>query len=79
MIIIYTQDFTAIKADIIQAREVLLSVYGDKLGQEVYEKLKNSPIGTGYQKYGGPLIKVVSKKDAESIREKELAIGMLRE
>lgn len=77
MIVIYTQDFTTIKKDADEAKELLLSIYGNKLGQEAYCSVKNASVGTSYQKYGGPLIKVVAKEEADNIRIKEALIKKL--
>ena len=77
MIIIYTQDDTIIRNDADAARGDLTSLYGEKLGTEAYAAVKNGRSGTAYLKYGGPLVKVVSREDAEVIRKKEMAIGMV--
>lgn len=73
MIVIYTQDKTFIRNDADNAKNVLLSVYGD----EAYDTVKNAREGASYQKNGGPLVRVVSKEKAAEIREKETAIGMM--
>ena len=75
MIVIYTQDKTFIRNDADTARVVLLSVYGEKLGAEAYDTVKNAREGASYRKHGGPLVRVVSKERAAEIREKETAIG----
>jgi len=75
MIVIYTQDNTIIKKDADAAKGDLISLYGEKLGAEAYAAVKNGRIGAAYRKYGGPLIKVVSKEDAEQIRVKEDTIS----
>lgn len=77
MIVIYTQDNTIIRKDADAVREDLISLYGEKLGMEAYVALKNGRIGSAYRKYGGPLVKVVSNVDAERIKEKEKAAGMM--
>lgn len=77
MIVIYTQDNTILRKDADSAREDFVNVYGEKLGAEAYAAVKNGRIGASFRKYGGPLVKVVSRKDAELIREKETAIGMM--
>ena len=59
MIIIFTQDATYIKEDADAAKEVLCSVYGDKLGKEAYNAVNGARIGTLYRKNGGPLVQVV--------------------
>ena len=58
-------------------RSVLLSVYGEKLGNEAYSAMKNAREGASYRKSGGPLVCAVSKDKAAEIREKETAIGMM--
>ncbi len=77
MIVIYTQDETFIRNDADTAKNVLFSVYGDKLGAEAYAAVKNARNGVSYRKNGGPLVKVVSKEQAAVIREKETAAGMM--
>lgn len=56
---------------------MLTSVYGEKLGVEAYNTIKDAREGTTYRKNGGPLVMVVSKVKAEWIKEKEYAIGMM--
>ena len=77
MIVIYTQDETIIKNDADAAKEDLVRVYGEKLGAEAYKAVKGGRPGAAYRKYGGPLVKVVSKEEAELIREREVKIEML--
>lgn len=77
MIIIYTQNETFIRNDAEDAKSILLSEYGHKLGLEAYSAVKNGREGMTYRKNGGPLVAVVSKEQCEIIREKEMAIGML--
>lgn len=77
MIVIYTQDNTIIKNDADAARGDLINLYGEKLGMEAYVALKNGRIGASYRKYGGPLVKVLCREDAEKISIKETAIGMM--
>lgn len=79
MIVIYTQDTTYIRNDAATARRVLLKVYGEKLGEEAYRTINKARVGTAFRKNGGPLVRVVSKKDATEIRVKEVAIGMMQE
>lgn len=79
MLVIYTQDATYIKSDVIDAYETMVEVYGEKLANEAYDKLKDAPVGFSFRKNGGPLIKLVSKQDAVVIRQKEQEIGMLVE
>ena len=78
MIVIYTQDETFLREDADAAKGVLASVYGKKLGAEAYTAVKNDREGTSYRKYGGHLVRVVSKEEAAEIREKETAIGMMQ-
>lgn len=77
MVVIYTQDNTIIKNNADDAKETLLSVYGEKLGQEAYVTVRDGRIGASYRKNGGPLVQVVDKEKAAWIREKEETIGML--
>jgi hypothetical protein len=77
MIVIYMQDKTFIRNDADTAKNVLLSIYGEKLGTEAYDTVKNAREGASYRKNGGPLVRVVSKEKAAEIREKETAIGMM--
>lgn len=77
MIVIYTQDETFIRTDADAAKDVLTSVYGEKLGAEAYSVVKDAREGTSYRKNGGPLVQVVAKEQASVIREKETAIGMM--
>lgn len=77
MIVIYTQAETYIRNDADAAKEILTSVYGEKLGEEAYVVVKDARVGTSYRKYGGPLVRVVTKEQATEIREKETAIGMM--
>ena len=77
MIVIYTQAGTYIRNDADAAKQILTSVYGEKLGEEAYAAVKNGREGASYRKYGGPLVRVVTKEQADVIREKETAIGMM--
>ena len=77
MIVIYTQDNTIIRNNADAARDDLVSLYGEKLGAEAYAAVKNGRIGAAYRKYGGPLVKSVSKEDAETIKAKETNAGMM--
>ena len=79
MIVIYTQDNTIIRENADATRGDLISLYGEKLGAEAYAAVRNGRIGAAYRKYGGPLVKVVSKEDVEKIRRKENEIGMMQE
>ncbi len=77
MIVIYTQDNTIIRENADAAMEDLINLYGEKFGAEAYVAVKNGRYGSAYRKYGGPLVKVVSKEDAEMIRTKEIRAGMM--
>ena len=77
MIVIYTQDNTIMRENADDARGDLISLYGEKLGAEAYAAVKNERIGAAYRKYGGPLVKVVSKEDTELIKTKEIVAGMM--
>ncbi len=77
MIVIYTQDKTYIKKDADAAKDILVSVYGDKLGAEAYAAMAGARTGVSYRKNGGPLVQVVEKEKADWIREKETVIGMM--
>ena len=77
MVVIYTQDNTIIKNNADDAKAILLSVYGEKLGQEAYAAVKNGRVGASYRKHGGPLVQVVDKEKAAWIREKEESVGMM--
>ncbi len=79
MIAIYTQDNTIIKNDADDAKGDLIDLYGEKLGTEAYAAMKYGRIGAAYRKYGGPLVKVVSRENAEVIRREETAIGMMKQ
>ena len=78
MIIIYSQDETIVRADVMAARDDMIRIYGKKLGEKAFATLKAAPVGTSYRKNGGPLIRLVSDDDAEKIISKEESIGMLR-
>lgn len=77
MIVIYTQDKTFIHKDADSAKASIIGLYGEKLGFEAYSAVNKKRTGTMYRKHGGPLIKVVSCEEAERIRMKETAIGMI--
>ncbi len=76
MILIYGQDETIIRNNADAAKNDLIRLYGEKLGLEAYAVVKNGRIGAVYRKYGGPLVRVVSSKEAEVISEKEKQIGI---
>ena len=77
MIIIYDQDKTYIYSSLSDAKEMIIALYGVKLGPEACAKLVKGRPGTVYRRYGGPRIEIVSDADAERIRSKEAAAGML--
>ena len=77
MIVVYTQDGTYIRNDADAAKDVLASVYGEKLGTEAYTAVKDARSGASYRRHGGPLVRVVTEEQAEEIREKEAAAGMM--
>ncbi len=77
MIVIYTQDETFIREDADAAKGILTSVYGERIGAEAYSAVKDAREGSTYRKNGGPLVQVVSKEQAATIRDKETAIGMM--
>ena len=79
MIVIYTQDNTIIRKDADAAMEDLIDLYGEKLGVEAYVAVKNGRIGNAYRKYGGPLVRIVSKEEAEIVRKKEIGLGMMKD
>lgn len=77
MIVTYAQDRTYFSQNGDEAKRILITVYGDKLGEQAYNTIKNAPIGSTFRKNGGPLVVVVTKEKAEEIREKEHTIGMI--
>ncbi len=77
MIVIYTLDNTIIREDAEVAERDLINLYGEILGAEAYAVVKSGRAGAAYRKYGGPLVKVVDKEDAELIYTKERSIGMI--
>ena len=76
MLIIYTQDGTIIRKDADAAKGDMITLYGKKIGLEAYTAMKSGREGASFRRYGGPLIKKVSPKEAETIKEKERCIGM---
>lgn len=78
MIVIYTQDETIIKDSADAAKNDLIRLYGEKLGEEAYTAVKDGRAGAAYRKYGGPLVRVVNREDAEAIRKKEIVIGLMQ-
>ena len=77
MIVVYTQDGTYIRKDADTAKDVLVSVYGEKLGTEAYTAIKSARSGASYRRHGGPLVRVVTEEQAAEICEKEAAAEML--
>lgn len=77
MIVIYTQENTYIKKDAESSRDILITIYGKKFGEEAYSVIKDAVEGASYRKNGGPLVQVISKDTAEKIYKKENELGML--
>ena len=77
MIIIYDQDKTYIYNNLSDAKEMIIALYGVKFGREACTAMRNGRPGTVYRRYGGPRIEIVSDADAERIRVREAAAGML--
>ncbi len=77
MVVIYTQDQTYVFNTSEEAKDLIISLYGEKVGKQAYQTIKNSRPGSVFRKYGGPLIKVVNATTANSIIEKEIKIGMI--
>ena len=77
MVVIYTQDETFIRTDADASMDILVTLYGEKLGKEAYVAVKDAQIDTSYRKHGGPLVRVVTKERAEEIRAKEASIRMI--
>ena len=77
MIIIYDQDKTYIYSSLSDAKEMIIALYGVKLGPEACAKLVKSRPGTVYRRYGGPRVEIISDADAERIRARETVAGML--
>jgi hypothetical protein len=76
MIIIYDQDKTYIYSSLSDAKEMIIALYGVKLGPEACAKLVKGRSGMVYRRYGGPRIEIVSDADAERIRARETAASM---
>ncbi len=77
MIVIYSQDRTYIAKDADSAKDILVLLYGSKLGREAYEIVKGDRAGASYRKNGGPLVRVVSPDMATEIQRKETAVGLM--
>lgn len=78
MIVIFTQDETFIRENADAAKNILETLYGEKLGREAYRAVYKAPAGTAYRKNGGPLVQVVTKEKATEIWKKEVAVGMVK-
>ena len=76
-VVIYDIDGVSIYLDLAAAAEKIKELYGSKLGAEACARLSHGRPGTIYRRYGGPRIEIVSDADAERIRSKETAAGML--
>lgn len=77
MIVVYTQDRTYITKDADSAKDILILLYGLKVGREAYETVKGARVGVSYRKNGGPLVRVVSPEMATEIQRKETALGLM--
>ena len=77
MIVVYSQDRTYIAQDADSAKDILVLLYGFKLGREAYETVKGARVGVSYRKNGGPLVRVVSPEMATDIQRKETAVGLM--
>ena len=77
MIVVYTHDGTYNRKDADAAKDLLVSVYGKKIGTEAFTTVKDAWIGDSYRKHGDPLVRVVSEEQATEIRKKEIAAGMM--
>ena len=77
MIVIYTQDRTSIYEDIKAAETDIIGLYGAKFGTEACRILRDGRPGASFRRHGGPLIRIVSREEAEWVREKEKKAGML--
>ena len=77
IIVIYGQDGTYLFNSLEEGKETIISLYGAKLGGEACTALSRGRTGTVFRRYGGPRIEIVSDADAERIRAREAAAGML--
>ena len=77
MIVVYSQDRTYIAKDADSAKDILIMLYGCKLGREAYKTVKGARVGVSYRKNGGPLVRVVSPEMATEIQRKETAVGLM--
>lgn len=77
MIVIYTQDRTSIYEDVKTAEADIMELYGTKFGTEACSILKDGRPGSSFRRHGGPLIRTVSREEADWIKEKEKKADML--
>lgn len=77
MIVVYSQDRTYIAKDADSAKDILVLLYGSKLGREAYETVKGARVGVSYRKNGGPLVRVVTQETAMEVQRKESAVGLM--
>lgn len=77
MIVVYSQDRTYIAKDADSAKDILVLLYGSKLGREAYETVKGARVGVSYRKNGGPLVRVVTQENAMEVQRKESAVGLM--
>lgn len=76
-VVIYDIDGTFLYPSLDAAAEKIKELYGQKLGTEACARLYHSRPGTVYRRHGGPRVEIVSEADAERIRDREAAAGML--
>lgn len=76
-VVIYDIDGVSIYLDLAAAAEKIKELYGSKLGAEACARLSHGRPGMVYRRHGGPRIEIVTDSDAERIRGREVAAGML--
>lgn len=76
-VVIYDIDGVSIYLDLAAAAEKIKELYGSKLGAEACARLSHGRPGMVYRRHGGPRIEIVTDSDAERIRAREAAAGML--
>lgn len=76
-VVIYDIDGVSIYLDLATAAEKIKELYGSKLGAEACARLSHGRPGMVYRRHGGPRIEIVTDSDAERIRGREAAAGML--
>ena len=76
-VVIYDIDGVSIYLDLAAAAEKIKELYGSKLGAEACARLSHGRPGMVYRRHGGPRIEIVTDSDAEWIRGREAAVGML--